>query len=142
MIADRVDRQLEGGKAMTQEQHHVGLIKGISEQFKSILEKSGQAIYIYLDDTHKTCNKNFATLLGYKSVREWVNMETPLDDIDESSQPAVVSAYGNATEKLIASSLNIKVKNKTTGELIKARMIMVPIAYEGHVLALHFVSRI
>ncbi|MDP2744305.1 MAG: hypothetical protein Q8P00_04460 [Dehalococcoidia bacterium] len=126
---------------MTQEQHHVGLIKGISEQFKPILEKSGQAIYIYLDDTHKTCNKNFATLLGYKSVKEWVDMKTPLDDVDESSQPAVVSAYENATEKLIASSLNIKVTNKTTGELIKARMIMVPIAYEGHVLALHFVSR-
>jgi phenylpyruvate tautomerase PptA (4-oxalocrotonate tautomerase family) len=51
---------------MQQEQHHEELIKGITEQMKPILDKSTQAIYIYLDDNHKVCYKKFADLLGYK----------------------------------------------------------------------------
>ena len=53
----------------TQEHHHEELVKGITKQLKPILDKSGQAIFVYLDDTHKACNKNFADLLGYKSSR-------------------------------------------------------------------------
>jgi phenylpyruvate tautomerase PptA (4-oxalocrotonate tautomerase family) len=37
---------------MKEEQHHEELIKGISEQMKSILDSSQQAVYIYLDDIH------------------------------------------------------------------------------------------
>jgi hypothetical protein len=33
---------------------------------KQVLDKSGQAIYLYLDDSHKVCNKKFADMLGYK----------------------------------------------------------------------------
>jgi len=58
---------------MTGEEHHVELVQGISEQLKTILDKSEQAIYVYLDDTHKTCNKKFASLLGYNSVKQWAD---------------------------------------------------------------------
>ena len=127
---------------MTEEQHHEDLIKGISEQLQPILDKSQQAIYVYMDDTHKNCNKELATLLGYKSVREWVDTDAPLADVEEESRQAVISAYYNAVEKLVASSLEVTVRNVKTRELIKTRMILVPIAYGGHVLALHFLSRI
>ena len=36
---------------MEQHQHHEDLVKGISEQLKPIMEKSAQAIFVYLDDT-------------------------------------------------------------------------------------------
>ena len=60
---------------MTKEdQHHEELIKGISNQMGTILSSSEQAIYIYLDDIHKVCNKKFASLLGYSSPEEWAKV--------------------------------------------------------------------
>lgn len=125
---------------MTQEQHHQSLIDGISKGFKQILDKSPQGIYIYLDDTHKVCNKKFAEMLGYKSAKEWAGIEAPLADVVEADQDKVVEAYGNATEKMQASSLDIRFKNVKTGKTVKANMIMTPIVYDGHLFALHFIS--
>ena len=126
-----------------QEHHHEELVKGITEQLKPILDKSEQAIYVYLDDAHKVCNKKFADLLGYKSAREWADIETPLADVVEEDQPSVISAHEDAMERMVASCLDVRVKNIKTGKTIKTRMIMVPIAYSGdHLFALHFLSKI
>jgi PAS domain-containing protein len=54
--------------------NRIELIEGVRHQLKDILESSKQAIYVYLDDTHKLCNQRFATLLGYGSTREWENI--------------------------------------------------------------------
>ena len=126
----------------TQEEHHEELIRGMAEQLKSILDKSPQAIYLYLDDNHKTCNKNFATLVGYKSVKAWEKVDAPLADVVEASQPKVVAAYGRASEKMEAGSVRLTMKNVSTGELIKANMIMAPVAYQGHVMVLHFLNKL
>jgi hypothetical protein len=126
---------------LDEQQHHEQLIKGITELLKPILEKSEQAVYVYLDDTHKACNKKLATLLGYKSAKEWADTEAPLADVVEEDQPAVVAAYEKASEKLGASSLDVRVKNVTTDKIVKTSMIVVPMAFEGHIFALHFFSR-
>lgn len=127
---------------MAKESHHEELVTGLSAQLKLILEKSEQGIYIYMDDEHKACNKKFASLLGYKSAQEWANIEAPLADVIEADQKKVISAYQKASEKLIASSLDITLRNVKDKSLIKTRMIMTPIAYDGHVMVIHFVSKI
>ena len=127
---------------MTQEKHHEELVKGISTQLKPIMDKSAQGIYVYLDDTHKACNKKFADLLGYKSAKEWAGTEAPLADVVEADQDRVIAAYEDATEKMLASSLDIRLTNVKTGKPIKARVIMLPIAYDGHIFALHFISKL
>ncbi len=127
---------------MEEHQHHEELVRGISEQLKPVLEKSGQAMYVYLDDTHKVCNKKFADLLGYKSAKEWGETDAPLADVVEEDQKSVITAYENAMEKMIASDIEIRLKNVKTGKLAKTRMILVPIAYNGHLFAMHFLSRI
>ena len=128
---------------MIGEEHHEELVKGISAQMKPVLEKSEQAIYIYLDDTHKVCNKKFADLLGYKSAREFASTEAPLADVVEEDQQSVIAAYENATQNMVASCIDVRVKNIKTGKAIKTRMIMVPITFSGgHVFALHFLSKI
>ena len=76
---------------MGDQQHHEELIKGVSQEQKLILNKSPQAIYIYLDDNHKVCNKKFAELLGYKSPAEWAKMDSPLADVVEKDQQKVNS---------------------------------------------------
>ncbi len=125
------------------EHHHVAVIKAIAAQFKPVMEKSGQAVYIYLDDTHKVCNKKFAGLLGYQSAKEWADTEAPLADVIEEDQPAVVAAYEKATENMEASCLDVRLKHVKTGKIIKTRLIMVPVTDgEQHVFAMHFLSRI
>ena len=124
------------------EQHHVELIKGITEQMKPVLEKSEQAIYIYLDDNHKVCNKKFADLLGYKSPKEWADAEAPLSDIVEEDQQSVINAYMNASEKMVASAIEVRAKNVKTGKIAKTRMIIAPVGHAGHVFTSHFFSKI
>ena len=127
---------------MQQEAHHEELVKGISEQMKPILDKSPQAIYIYLDDNHKVCNKKFADLLGYKSPKEWADTEAPLADVVGEDQQGVIDAYMNASEKMIANGLEVRLKNLKTNKIIKTRMIVAPIGHAGHVFTVHFLNKI
>jgi hypothetical protein len=127
---------------MAEEHHHEELVSGIAEQLEPILKKSKQAVYIYLDDAHKVCNDNFAELLGYKSAKEWAGTEAPLADVVEADQKAVISAYQNAVEKFMAGSLDIAMRNVKNNKLIKTRMIVAPVVYQGHVLSIHFLSQI
>jgi hypothetical protein len=125
---------------MDEQQHHRELIKGVSKEQKLILDKSPQAIYLYLDDNHKICNKNFADLLGYKSPNEWAKVDAPLADVVEKDQQSVIDAYIKASEELKASKLEIKLKNVKTGKIIKSSMVMVPLMFSGHVFVMHFLD--
>jgi hypothetical protein len=127
---------------MDEQQHHEELIKGITEQMKPVLDKSGQAIYIYLDDNHKVCNKKLADLLGYKSPKEWADTEAPLSDVIEADQQSVIDAYMNALGKMIASAIDVSFKNIKTGKIEKTKMIIAPIGHAGHVFTAHFLTKI
>jgi len=127
---------------MDEHQHHVQLVEGITQQMKPVLEESEQAIYIYLDDNHKVCNKKFADLLGYKSPKEWASTDAPLADVVEEDQQSVIDAYMNASEKMSASAIQVRVKNVKTGRIMKTRMIIVPIGHSSHVFTAHFISKI
>jgi hypothetical protein len=125
---------------MDEQQHHEELIKGVFKEQKLILNKSPQAIYIYLDDEHKVCNKKFADLLGYKSPAEWAKMDAPLADVVKKDQPKVIDAYTKASEELTAGKLEISFKNVKTEKLIKTNLIMAPIIFSGHVFVIHFLG--
>ena len=127
---------------MTEQEHHAELINGIAEQMNILLKESERAIYIYLDDSHKVCNKKFADLLGYKSQRVWADAEAPLSDVLEKDQKKVIDAYMNASEKGIASSLDVKMKNIKTEEILKINMIIAPIIYQGHIFTVHYLTKI
>ena len=120
---------------------HQHLVKEVEELFKPVLEKSPQAMYIYLDDAHKTCNQKFVDLLGYLSIQEWVDNETPVSDVADQDQDKVVEAYGNASEKLEASQMQVHVKTKS-GQLVHVNLIMAPFAYKEEVFVVHFISEV
>ncbi len=128
-------------RTTTPEEHHEELVKGFHDQLKQIFNSSEQAIYLYLDDTHKVCNKKFAEWQGFSSPEEWAKVENPLEaGVDKMSQEAIVSAYQNAIKKLVASKIDVKLKKKAGGTF-DASIIMVPVAYQGHMFALHFISK-
>jgi len=127
---------------MNEHEHHENLVKEVSEEMKPVLEKSTQAIYLYLDDNHKVCNKKFSDLLGYKSPKEWADVDAPLADVVEEDQQSVIDAYVNASEKMMASSTDVRFKNIKTGKIIKTRMTVSPIGHAGHILTAHFFNKI
>ena len=81
-------------------------------------------------------------MLGYKSVGAWEKIDAPLADVLEAHQQKVIDAYMKASGTLEASSVKVTMKNITTGEPVKTSMIMVPVVYEGHVMTMHFISKV
>ncbi|OGH20172.1 MAG: hypothetical protein A3D74_02690 [Candidatus Levybacteria bacterium RIFCSPHIGHO2_02_FULL_37_13] len=124
---------------MAHDEHHEHLVKEIAEQFEPVFTKSPHGIYIYLDDKHKTCNKKFAEMLGYKSVADWVANEYPVGDVSEADQEKVINAYGEASRNLKASKVFASIVRKD-GKKIKVNIIMAPITYKGEVFVIHFIS--
>ena len=124
---------------MGHDAHHEHLIKELTEQLGPLFSNSPQGIYLYLDDEHKSCNKKFADMLGYKSPQEWVENEFPVSDIAEEDQEKGIEAYVSASHKLIASTLPATWIKKD-GQKIKTTVTMSPITYKGEVFVLHFIS--
>lgn len=127
----------------TKVQQHQEIIDGIGQQFKEIFDESLQAIYVYLDDSHKICNQRFASLLGYKSIEEWSAIEQPFTEafVTDESKEILVSTYGKAMENKIGSNIEVSWKKKS-GESVKTNVIIIPISYKGELLALHFITKI
>jgi len=124
----------------SQDKHHEELVNGLYEQMKKIFESSEQAMYLYLDDNHKACNSKFAALLGYKSPKEWAEVKGALEPfVAEKSQETLSSTYWNAMNKMIASKIPVTWKKKNGGT-VDTNVILVPMAYAGHLFAVHFVS--
>lgn len=124
-----------------EEHHHDQLIQSITEEYKDILDNSGQAIYIYLGDEHKVCNKKFATLLGYSSENEWAEVKDSFPDVfvAEESQDKLITSFQDAMEKNIGS-VNEIVWKKKDGSTVNTTVIIVPVSHDGHLYALHFVE--
>lgn len=126
---------------MDEHQHHDNLIQSVTEEYQEIFLNSEQAVYIYFDDQHKACNKNFASLLGYESEEEWAKVEDPFPEVfvADESQEALVSSFQDVMEKNVAST-NTIVWKKKDGGTVEAAVIIVPISHDGHLFALHFVT--
>ena len=128
---------------MDKHEHHAELVNEFLADQEQIFNSSDQGIYAYLDDGCRVCNDKFATLLGYSSPEEWfeVNVQGsfPAIFVADKSQQVLVNAYQEAVEKMVGSTNKITWKKKS-GETVDTTVILVPIIYKDHVLALHFVS--
>ena len=89
---------------------------------------------------HKACNKKFASPLGYGTPAEWASVKESFDAfISKKSQETVISAYHYATEKMAASTRDVTWKKKEGGT-VETSVTFVPMSYQGHLFALHFIS--
>jgi len=127
-------------KLQASEERHEEPVEGLSEQMEDIMKSSKQPIYLYLDDNHKACNAKFATLLGYESPEEWAKVQGSLDPfVAKKSHETVASAYWKVREDFAASTIPVTVKKKDGGTVDTA-VILVPMAFQGHLFAIHFVT--
>ncbi len=135
---DMRDRMTPGREA---EHPHENVIAGIAKQLRTVLEGSKQGVYVYLDDTHKICNQRMADLLGYGSVEEWSGVDARFTEafVDDESRNALVSAYQRAMADKVGSCVDVTWRKRAGGS-VKTKVILVPISYEGSMLALHFIT--
>ena len=124
---------------MAHDKHQL-LLSELSQILKPLFNKSPQGIILYLDDHHKTCNKAYAKMLGYKSVKAWEDNEYPVDDIDEKDQPLAIKAFMKASEKFQAGTVAGTLK-KQNGKKIKAEITLTPLPYKGETFVLEFFSK-
>ncbi len=59
--------------------------------------------------------------------------------VDPGSQETLVNAYRQAMEKLIPANIKVTWKKKTGGT-VATSVVLVPIEYDDHLFALHFIS--
>lgn len=119
---------------------HEELIEGFYGQLKAIFENSDQAMYLYLDDVHTVCNDRLADLLGLDSPDDWASADpSPMVFVAPKSRQTLVTAYQNAMERYVGSAINVTWQRKSGGT-VDTKVILVPISYEGHLFALHFIS--
>ena len=121
---------------------HEEILEWVEKEYQEILVDSKQAIYVYVCDRHKLCNKNFSSLLGYSSPKEWAAKDEALSDVKDEDQKILVSAYRNAMEKKIGSTIHVSWKNKKNGNLVKTNVILVPLSYKGELFVLHFITKL
>ena len=120
---------------------HEVIMNGVREQLADIFDESEQSVYLYPDDANKACNKRFASLLGYSSPTEWAKVERSFPEVfvQPKDRRTLVKAYESAMNSLVGSTISIKWKKKGGGE-VATTTILVPIVYEGHRMALHFIK--
>ncbi len=126
---------------MNEHEHHDAVMHDLERDYREVLETSEQGVYVYLDDVHKLCNARFAGMLGYASPADWARVQRPFPDafVAVQSHEALISAYQDAMERRIGSAFSATWKRQS-GEGVDTQVILVPIAYQGHLLALHFVD--
>ncbi len=126
---------------MNHDHDHSQLVHNFFKEQQQIFDSSSQAIYAFLGNGNIVCNEKFATLLEYSSPAEWATVQQGFTDafVDAKSQQVLVSAYKNAMEKMEGATIEVTWKKKS-GTTIDTTVILVPIAYQGHVFALHFVA--
>lgn len=120
---------------------HAPVLAAAARQLQNLFAASQQAMYLYLDDVHKVCNKRFSDLLGYRDPAAWaaVTQSFPAAFVAPDSQEDLVGTYQDAMEFGVGGVTPVVWKRKD-GKTVETDVILVPFETEGHRMALHFIA--
>jgi PAS domain S-box-containing protein len=125
-----------------QDKDHERIISEMLEQFKPVFENSPDGVYLYLDDRHKVCNKKMADLFGM-SVEEWAAIPDFLGGfVLPQDQELVARNFQEHVASLTRPALIRFQARKKDGTVFTLETEMIPISWDGHPVAYHFVRRV
>ena len=121
---------------------HEETIQELARQFGPVLENSPDGVYIWLDDDNKICNERLASMFGY-TVNEWRTTGPFLDSfVDEEDQHVYGSNYQRCVAPLaFPATFRFRGRRKD-GSTFSAETDMIPISWNGHAVAYHFVREV
>jgi len=131
----RIDRKLR-------DREHEQVMKALHEQFMPVFLHSPDGVYLYLDDTHKICNKRMADMFGL-TVDEWSRIPNFLEGfVTQQDRDLFASNY---QEKVTTLSRPVTFRFhgiRKNGEVFLAETEMIPVSWNGHAIAYHFVREV
>ena len=121
---------------------HDDVIPQLAEHLRPIFESSPDGVYVWLDETHWTCNENLASMFGY-TVEELENSPNLLQRLVHDDDQGVVSFnYWNRVQEL-AFPVTFRFRGRRKdGTVFQAETDMIPLTYGGHTVAYHFMRRV
>lgn len=118
------------------------LLQELAEHFSMVFEAVPGGVYLYLDPTHKVCNRRLADILG-TSVEEWQALENFRDTfVDVEDRTAYCDTYERVVHGLDWPDTYRFRAVKKDGTPFEAEATIVPITFSGRKLAYHFVRPI
>jgi PAS domain S-box-containing protein len=127
---------------MTHEHDHESMMSEIEAAFGPVLDESPDGVYLWLDESHKVCNENLAAMFGY-TVDEWCAAEPFLDTFVAPEDRGVYS--WNYQNRVAALAYPVTFRFRALhrdGSTFAAETDMIPVAWQGHPVAYHFVRRV
>ncbi|HUR62368.1 MAG TPA: PAS domain-containing protein [Candidatus Thermoplasmatota archaeon] len=117
------------------------VLQSINAQLGNLFKTSGQAMYAYVDDRRKVCNRRMADLLGYASPEAWAAVTTSFPEafVQPDSQETLVEAYQDAIQHGVGCAIPITWKRKD-GKEVDTDVVLVPLDFGGQRVALHFIE--
>ena len=121
---------------------HEDVIPQLAEHLRPIFENSPDGVYIWLDETHWTCNERLASLFGY-TVAELENSPNLLQRlVHDGDQGNLSWNYWNRVREL-AFPVTFRFRGRhKDGTIFQAETDMIPLTYGGHMIAYHFMRRV
>ena len=121
---------------------HEDVIPQLAEHLRPIFENSPDGVYIWLDETHWTCNERLASLFGY-TVAELENSPSLLQRlVHDGDQGNLSWNYWNRVREL-AFPVTFRFRGRhKDGTIFQAETDMIPLTYGGHTIAYHFMRRV
>jgi PAS domain S-box-containing protein len=118
---------------------HRDVIPQLADHLRPIFESSPDGVYVWLDETHWTCNRRLAELFGY-TVKELENRPGFLQEfVHEEDREAFSWNYWN---RVHANAFPVTFRFRglhRDGSVLQAETDMIPLAFGGHTVAYHFV---
>jgi PAS domain S-box-containing protein len=121
---------------------HEEAIPRLAEHLQPVFEASPDGVYVWLDETHWTCNERFAELFGF-TIAELENTPNFLQlRVHEDDQERFSSNYWNRVQEL-ASPVTFRFRGvRKDGSTFPAETDMIPLTFGGHTIAYHFVRTV
>src|SRR2546428_9401922 len=121
---------------------HTEIMQELLEQFAPVFEESPDGVYLWLDETNTICNERLARMFGY-TVAEWRAAAPFLETfVAEDDRENFSWNYHNCVARL-AHPVTFRFRAlRKDGTTFAAETDMIPIAYQGHPVAYHFVRQL
>ena len=131
----------EADDAVFERAYVEGLLRDRESLWHALFAQSRDAVVV-LDDAGKVfeTNQRFADLLGYATPEDWARPGPFTQQyVDRGSQRTLVATYQHAMEHQVAATIDVTWVRQD-GTPVPTTVMLVPIAFEGELLALHFVT--
>ena len=118
------------------------LMKDLAEQFRPIMERSPDGVYLWLNETHKVCNERLARLFGL-TVEEWCATKPFLENFVAEDDRGIFSWNYHNRVAALTFPVTFRFRGlRKDGSTFAAETDMSPISYQGHAVAYHFVRQV